>query len=318
MTLFRTICRRVCTPVQQFPPCLGSMAGIAIKTDGGTLCRKCYSNTATEKREEPYTIRTQENGIRKIFLNDPKRRNALSLAMLESLREDLLHDVDSHDLRVIIISSRGPVYSSGHNLKELTPKEGRNYHFQVFKTCSSVMSLIRELPVPVIAQVQGLATAAGCQLVASCDIAVASENSQFATPGVKVGLFCSTPGVALGRAVPQKVAMEMLFTGEPISAQAALKHGLLSKVVPEDKLEEETMAVAEKIVEASRSVVALGKSTYYHQIDKDIPSAYKQTSDVMVFNLSLQDGQEGIDAFINKRKPSWSHGFDNGKTNNKK
>ncbi|XP_070534940.1 enoyl-CoA hydratase domain-containing protein 3, mitochondrial-like [Ptychodera flava] len=301
--------RNISMPVRSLvsPRCI---PGSNSETSTG-VCKRWYASNTSELNQEPFTIRTENNGIRKIHLNDPKRRNALSLAMLESLKSDLQHDIDSSDLRVIIISSSGPVFSSGHNLKELTTTEGRDYHAKVFSTCSSVMTLIRELPVPVIAQVQGIATAAGCQLVASCDIAIATETSQFATPGVKVGLFCSTPAVAVGRSVPQKVAMEMLFTGEPISAQAALQHGLLSKVVPEEKLEDETMAVAEKICQASKSVVALGKAAYYRQISKDIPSAYRETGEVMVFNLSLQDGQEGISAFLQKRNPSWKHNFDN-------
>ncbi|KFW82851.1 hypothetical protein N305_06178, partial [Manacus vitellinus] len=173
--------------------------------------------------------------------------------------------------------------------------------------CMQVMTLIQKLPVPVIAKVNGLATAAGCQLVASCDIAVASEKSKFATPGVNIGLFCSTPAVALGRSLPRKVALEMLFTGEPLSAHEALMHGLVSRVVPEDKLEEETMKISHKICESSKSVLALGKATFYRQITQDLDTAYKMTTQVMVDNLTLRDGQEGIEAFIQKRKPVWTH-----------
>uniref|UniRef100_Q96DC8-2 Isoform 2 of Enoyl-CoA hydratase domain-containing protein 3, mitochondrial n=4 Tax=Homo sapiens TaxID=9606 RepID=Q96DC8-2 len=169
------------------------------------------------------------------------------------------------------------------------------------------MMHIRNHPVPVIAMVNGLAAAAGCQLVASCDIAVASDKSSFATPGVNVGLFCSTPGVALARAVPRKVALEMLFTGEPISAQEALLHGLLSKVVPEAELQEETMRIARKIASLSRPVVSLGKATFYKQLPQDLGTAYYLTSQAMVDNLALRDGQEGITAFLQKRKPVWSH-----------
>ncbi|XP_033108414.1 enoyl-CoA hydratase domain-containing protein 3, mitochondrial-like isoform X2 [Anneissia japonica] len=230
--------------------------------------------------------------------------------MLNSLKTDLLDDVENDQLRVIVLTSSGPVFCSGHDLKELTSKEGRDYHTQVFERCSEVMMLIQDLPVPVIAQVQGLATAAGCQLVASCDIAVAADNSRFATPGVNVGLFCSTPGVALGRAVPRKVAMEMLFTGEPITADVALRHGLVSRVVSEAQLEEQTMNIAKKICQASRSVTALGKACFNGQMARDRNAAYRQASQVMVENLGLRDGQEGIDAFINKRKPDWKHGFD--------
>ncbi|KAK1906249.1 Enoyl-CoA hydratase domain containing protein 3 mitochondrial [Dissostichus eleginoides] len=262
-----------------------------------------YSHT----EPEPLTLRQQHNGIRRIILNNPKKRNALSLSMLESLREDLLTDVDSDDLRVVIISARGPVFSSGHDLKELTSAQGREYHTRVFHTCSEVMTLIQDIPVPVIAMVNGVATAAGCQLVASCDVAVATEQSTFATPGVNVGLFCSTPAVAIGRAVPRKVAMEMLLTGSPLSAHNALLHGLISKVVPEDRLEEETLLIAQRICQASRPVVALGKATFQRQMSQGRDAAYATASRVMVDNLALKDGQEGVRAFIEKRKPVWSN-----------
>uniref|UniRef100_A0A3Q2XF08 Enoyl-CoA hydratase domain-containing protein 3, mitochondrial n=1 Tax=Hippocampus comes TaxID=109280 RepID=A0A3Q2XF08_HIPCM len=249
--------------------------------------------------------------MRRIILNNPRKRNALSLSMLESLREDILTDVDSPDLRVIIISAEGPVFSSGHDLKELTSAQGREYHTRVFHTCAQVMTLIQDVPVPVIAMVNGVATAAGCQLVASCDVALASDKSTFATPGVNVGLFCSTPAVAIGRAVPRKVAMEMLFTGTPISAHEALVHGLLSKVVPEERLEAETLAIAQRVCGASRPVVALGKAAFQRQMSQGRDAAYASASKVMVDNLALRDGQEGIRAFIEKRKPVWSHRVEN-------
>ncbi|TMS03006.1 Enoyl-CoA hydratase domain-containing protein 3, mitochondrial [Larimichthys crocea] len=265
-----------------------------------------YSHT----EPEPLTLRQQSGGIRRITLNNPRKRNALSLSMLESLRENILTDVDSDDLRVIIISAKGPVFSSGHDLKELTSTQGRDYHTKVFHTCAEVMTLIQDIPVPVIAMVNGVATAAGCQLVASCDVAVATQKSTFATPGVNVGLFCSTPAVAIGRAVPRKVAMEMLFTGTPISAHDALLHGLISKVVPEEQLEEETMAIAQRVCQASRPVVALGKATFQRQMAQGRDAAYATASKVMVDNLALRDGQEGIRAFIEKRKPVWSNKVD--------
>uniref|UniRef100_A0A452HY92 Enoyl-CoA hydratase domain-containing protein 3, mitochondrial n=1 Tax=Gopherus agassizii TaxID=38772 RepID=A0A452HY92_9SAUR len=256
---------------------------------------------------EKLTSTRQQDGIRHVILNNPKKRNALSLSMLKCLRNDILHDIESQALRVIIISAEGPAFSAGHDLKELSSEQDTKHHIEVFETCAEVMTLLQKLPVPVIAKVNGLATAAGCQLVASCDIAVASEKSRFATPGVNIGLFCSTPAVAVGRALSRKVALEMLFTGEPISAHDALLHGLLSRVVPEDKLEEETMKIAHKICETSRSVVALGKATFYKQMALDLDAAYRMTSQVMVDNLTLKDGQEGIEAFIQKRKPTWSH-----------
>ncbi|XP_026219252.1 enoyl-CoA hydratase domain-containing protein 3, mitochondrial [Anabas testudineus] len=265
-----------------------------------------YSQT----EPEPLTLRQQNNGIRRIILNNPKKRNALSLSMLESLRENILADADSDDLRVIIISAKGPVFSSGHDLKELTSAQGREHHTKVFHTCAEVMAIIQDLPVPVIAMVNGVATAAGCQLVATCDIAVVTEKSTFATPGVNVGLFCSTPAVAIGRAVPRKVAMEMLFTGTPISAHDALLHGLVSKVVPEERLEEETLAVARRVCQTSRPVVALGKATFQRQMSQGRDAAYATACKVMVDNLALRDGQEGIQAFVEKRKPVWSHTAD--------
>ncbi|XP_041361510.1 enoyl-CoA hydratase domain-containing protein 3, mitochondrial-like isoform X2 [Gigantopelta aegis] len=264
-----------------------------------------FVSSANATNTELLTKVTQQDGIRTICLDNPKKRNALSLAMLESLYCDLTRDVD--DLRVIILSHTGPVFSAGHDLKELTTKDGRAHHQEVFYRCTDVMMLIQDLPVPVIAQVNGLATAAGCQLVATCDIAVVSDKSQFATPGVNVGLFCSTPAVALGRAVPRKVAMEMLFTGHPISARDALLHGLVSKVVPEEELEQETMKMAYRICETSRSVVALGKATFYAQMNLERKQAYRLAGKVMIDNLALYDGQEGVKSFAEKRKPIWSH-----------
>uniref|UniRef100_A0A146ZSF7 Enoyl-CoA hydratase domain-containing protein 3, mitochondrial n=1 Tax=Fundulus heteroclitus TaxID=8078 RepID=A0A146ZSF7_FUNHE len=266
---------------------------------------RCYSQS--EPEPEPLTLKQHNHGIRRIILNNPKKRNALSLSMLEALRENILTGVDGEDLRVIIISAKGPVFSSGHDLKELTSARGREYHQKVFQTCSEVMTLIQDVPVPVIAMVDGVATAAGCQLVASCDIAVATEKSTFATPGVNVGLFCSTPAVAIGRAVPRKLAMEMLLTGTPISAHDALLHGLISKVVPEERLEEETLAIAQRVCQSSRPVVALGKATFQRQMAQGRDAAYATASKVMVDNLALRDGQEGIRAFLEKRKPVWSH-----------
>ncbi|XP_001515815.2 enoyl-CoA hydratase domain-containing protein 3, mitochondrial isoform X1 [Ornithorhynchus anatinus] len=288
----------------------GPVAGLGLRLLGppflgpprASACRRGASSGPIRP-----TSARQRDGIRNIILNNPKKRNALSLSMLNSLRNDILHEAESKDLRVIIISAEGPVFSSGHDLKEFTDEQGPDYHMEVFQTCSEIMKIIQNHPVPVIAKVNGLATAAGCQLVASCDIAVASEKSRFATPGVNVGLFCSTPAVALGRAVPRKVALEMLFTGEPISAQDALLHGLLSKVVPEEELEEETMRIARKICASSRSVVALGKAIFYRQMSEDLGTAYRLTSQAMVDNLGMQDGKEGIQAFIQKRKPVWCH-----------
>ncbi|XP_057711633.1 enoyl-CoA hydratase domain-containing protein 3, mitochondrial [Corythoichthys intestinalis] len=284
---------------------LRSMRSINLACGSQLLSGRRFFSDRSEP--EPLTVCRQDNGIRRIILNNPKKRNTLSLRMLESLQKDILADVDNQDLRVIIISAEGPVFSSGHDLKELTSAQGRDYHTRVFRTCTKVMTLIQDIPVPVIAMVNGVATAAGCQLVASCDVAVASDKSTFATPGVNVGLFCSTPAVALGRAVPRKVAMEMLFTGTPISAHDALLHGLLSKVVPEERLEAETLAIARRVCRASRPVVALGKAAFQKQMSQGRDAAYATASEVMVDNLALRDGQEGIRAFVEKREPVWSH-----------
>ncbi|KAL5015145.1 hypothetical protein ScPMuIL_009415 [Solemya velum] len=290
-----------------FRAILSTTRVLLVNTNKG-CCRNFRTYQANLGDQNALTLLTEAGGIRTICLNDRKKRNALSLAMLERLQRDLT--LPSDELRVIILKATGPVFSAGHDLKELTSKEGREYHIKVFNACTEVMLLIQKLPVPVIAQVTGLATAAGCQLVATCDIAVASQTSTFATPGVNVGLFCSTPGVAIGRSVPRKIAMEMLFTGEPISAHDALLHGLISKVVPEDKVEEETMRIASKICQTSKSVVALGKHTFYAQMKLEWREAYRFAGEVMVSNLELADGQEGISAFIEKRKPVWTHEAD--------
>lgn len=226
--------------------------------------------------------------------------------MLNCLHDELTACQDSDDLRVVIISASGHVFCSGHDLKELMSVSNEQ-HVEIFRTCSKVMMMIQDLNVPVIAQVAGLATAAGCQLVASCDLAVASDQAKFAVPGVSIGLFCSTPGVALGRAIPKKIAMDMLFTGNPISASVALKYGLVSKIVSPDILEEETTNLAKRICESSRSVISLGKAAFYQQMQLDRNAAYDYTEKIMVSNLSKEDGQEGICAFLQKRRPQWTH-----------
>ncbi|CAL4205431.1 unnamed protein product [Meganyctiphanes norvegica] len=250
----------------------------------------------------------EEQGIRTITLNNLKTRNALSLEMLTELEEALTRP--SVDLRCIILCAAGKVFSAGHNLKELTSADGRSHHQIVFDNCSSMMLKIQQLPVPVIAKVNGIAAAAGCQLVASCDIVVATENSSFSTPGGSVGIFCSTPGIPLVRCVPRKVAAHMLLTGLPISAPEALQAGLISKMVSEADLDAEVGRVALAISSKSKSVMALGKKFMYEQMDMNIQEAYQAGSCVMVNNINMNDGQEGIDSFIKKRKPVWSHSED--------
>ena len=208
-------------------------------------------------------------------------------------------------MSVVVIAARGPVFSSGHDLRELSQAD-REDQTLLFALCTDLMESIRLLAKPVIASVQGLATAAGCQLVATCDLAVASENAAFATPGVDIGLFCTTPGVAVGRAVPAKFAMEMLLTGKPVSAREALSSGLVNRVVPADDLAEETLSLARKVSSAPLSAVSIGKAAFYHQMSLDRPEAYKVAEKAMIDNLQHPDAREGINAFLEKRPPRWS------------
>lgn len=253
----------------------------------------------------PLVAQDLRDGIATLTLNDPARRNVLSSVMMEELVQRLADIEKSSDVRVVIIASSGPVFSSGHDLRELAEgdREGQTL---VFALCTRLMESIRLLPKPVIASVQGLATAAGCQLVATCDLAIASEDAAFATPGVDIGLFCTTPAVAVGRAVPNKVAMEMLLTGEPVSASDALKSGLINRVVPADELLDATLSLARKVATAPTSTISMGKPAFYHQMSLDRPEAYQVAQKVMVDNLQHPDAMEGIHAFLEKRPPDWS------------
>lgn len=243
-------------------------------------------------------------GIAFLTLNDPRRRNPLSSATLVEMRRLIAVADESDDVRLVVIAARGPVFSSGHDLRELVDSDLEDQTL-VFSLCTELMESIRLLPKPVIASVQGLATAAGCQLVATCDLVVASEDAAFATPGVDIGLFCTTPAVAVGRAVSAKVAMEMLLTGEPISAHEALNSGLVNRVVPAEDLQEATLSLARKVASAPNSAVSMGKPTFYHQMSLDRPEAYEVAQKVMVENLQHADAREGISAFLEKRPPRW-------------
>ncbi len=248
----------------------------------------------------------QDGGVAILTLNNPGRHNALSTDVMETLK-DYLHQFEEEPaVRVVVLRSQGPVFSSGHDLNEMADQDHDSYA-AVFALCTEVMEAIRLLPKPVIAQVHGLATAAGCQLVATCDLAVAAESARFATPGVQIGLFCTTPGVALARAVNTKKAMEMLLTGTPISAAEALNAGLVNRVVPEEELDENVMELARQISSASSQTLAIGKPAFYQQIEMDRPAAYDLAQAVMVDNLQKEDAQEGISAFLQKRKPNWRY-----------
>jgi enoyl-CoA hydratase/carnithine racemase len=244
------------------------------------------------------------DGIATLTLNNPAKRNALSRALLECLREHLAKIARDRDVRAVVLNAQGPVFSSGHDLRELVDGDRQDFE-HLFALCTDVMEAIRKLPQPVIAQVHGLATAAGCQLVATCDLVVASEEATFATPGVKIGLFCTTPGVALARAVGPKKAMEMLLTGNPISAREAESAGLVNRVVPAEQLAYETMKLARQIAAAGRATVALGKKAFYEQLPLDRPAAYQLAQEVMVNNALAPDAREGIGAFLEKRPPTW-------------
>ena len=253
---------------------------------------------------ESLTLYEVRGGVAVLTLNNPRRRNELSLTMMDEMLGHLEDARSDNGVRVVVIRAEGPVFSSGHDLHELSAGDVEEQTI-LFGQCTKLMETVRLLPKPVIAQTQGLATAAGCQLVATCDLVVASEDAAFATPGVDIGLFCTTPAVALGRAVPLKRAMEMLLTGQPISAAEALKSGLVNRVVPADRLNEETMALAEKVAAAPTSTVAIGKSAFYRQMAMDRPQAYELAQRVMVENLQTTDAKEGIEAFLEKREPRW-------------
>ena len=246
-----------------------------------------------------------ESGVTRLTLNRPERRNALSETMLTELGAALDRIAQEQATRVVILAAAGPVFCSGHDLGEMVGRSEADYA-SLFSRCSSVMQKIRKLPQPVIARVQGLATAAGCQLVAACDLAVAATESRFATPGVKIGLFCSTPMVPLVRAVPSKVAMEMLLTGVPISAERALAVGLVNRVVPVAELDSAIKELTDAIVASSPMTIRLGKRAFYDQIKLDEATAYEHATCVMTENALKHDAQEGITAFLQKRPAQWT------------
>ena len=252
-----------------------------------------------------YLTSGREGSLAVITLNRPERRNALSLDLMLELIECLDEAASNRDVRVVILAAAGKVFSSGHDLNELVGGTLDGYR-RIFDVCTQLMAKIQSIPQPVIAQVQGIATAAGCQLVATCDLAVASSEATFATPGVKNGLFCSTPMVALTRAVGRKRAMEMLLTGKPVDAASAAEWGLVNRVVPPAGLESETRKLACQIAEASAFTISVGKQAYYAQIELDQPRAYAYAKEVMSMNALAADAQEGIGAFLGKRAACWS------------
>jgi enoyl-CoA hydratase/carnithine racemase len=246
----------------------------------------------------------REAGVATITMNRPERRNALSVDMMQELIDafkTLSHD---QEVRVVVLAANGPAFSAGHDLRELVGGSITT-HRHVFDVCTELMTTIQAIPQPVIAQVEKIATAAGCQLVATCDLAIAATEARFATPGVRIGLFCTTPMVALSRAIGRKRALQMLLTGEVIAASTAAEWGLVNQVVPAAELANVTRTLALSIAEASSLTIALGKQAFYSQIDLDQPKAYAYAKEVMSMNALALDAQEGMCAFLEKREPTW-------------
>ena len=248
---------------------------------------------------------TQEGPVTVVTLNRPQRRNALSLGLMLELIACLEEIGRSRDTRAVILAAAGKVFCSGHDLAEMTGR-GIDEYRRIFDVCCDLMLKLQAIPQPVIAEVQGIATAAGCQLVAACDLAVAAEEATFATPGVKIGLFCTTPMVALTRAIGRKRALQMLLSGEMVPARTAADWGLINQVTPAAELPAATRQLAAKVAEASSLVVGIGKQAFYTQIDLDQQKAYAYAKEVMSMNALAADAQEGIQAFLGKRAPCWS------------
>jgi enoyl-CoA hydratase/carnithine racemase len=255
---------------------------------------------------EPLLLREDRDQVAWLTMNRPMARNALSVGLMDALEGALEAVANDAAVHVVVIAGAGPAFCAGHDLKEMRANPERASHQALFAQCSRLMQAIVRLPKPVIARIHGIATAAGCQLVASCDLAVAADTARFATPGVNIGLFCSTPMVALSRAVGRKAAMEMLLTGDMIDAARAREIGLINRVVPGAELDGATAALAGQIAAKSPLTVAIGKEAFYRQAEMDLASAYDFASEVMTRNMMARDAAEGIDAFIGKRAPVWT------------
>lgn len=255
---------------------------------------------------EPLLLSTlDEDGIARLTLNRPAARNALSRAAMSALQDALAALAEDPRCKVVVLAANGPVFCAGHDLREIRAENRREIHAALFAQCSELMQQIVRHPRPVIAEVQGTATAAGCQLVASCDLAIAADSAHFATPGVNIGLFCSTPMVALSRNVGPKAAMHMLLTGEAVDADEAIRIGLINRAVPAAALSDTVMALARTIAGKSPLVLKIGKEAFYRQRELDLADAYEYCAEVMTDNLAARDAAEGIDAFLQKRQPSW-------------
>jgi enoyl-CoA hydratase/carnithine racemase len=255
---------------------------------------------------EPVLLRRDEGHVAVLTLNRPRAMNALSGELIDALQAEFDRLSIDRNIRVVVIEATGRAFSTGHDLREVASSQAYSFHHDLLMRCSAMMLSINRLPQPVIAKVQALATAAGCQLVAACDLAVAADTASFATSGINNGLFCGTPSVTVGRNVGTKRALDMLFTGQAIDAEAALRDGLVSRVVPSEKLDEETMALARQIADQPPQQIATGKAMFYHHMELDLPQAYNYATKFMAGALQSEDAKAGIDAFVNKRpKPDW-------------
>ncbi len=262
--------------------------------------------TIQTQTEAPPLLRRDEAGVAWLTLNRPAARNALSVALMAALDDALVAIAADSSVRVVVIGAAGPAFCAGHDLREIRADPTRDAMERLFAQCSALMTRIVRLPKPVIARVHGIATAAGCQLVASCDLALAASDARFATPGVNIGLFCSTPMVALSRNVGRKAAMEMLLTGEMIDAARAREIGLVNRVVPPDDLDGATASLAARIAGKSALTLAIGKEAFYRQAEMDLDAAYTYAAEAMTRNMMARDAAEGIDAFLGKRAPTWT------------
>ncbi|VEN72655.1 Enoyl-CoA hydratase [Candidatus Desulfarcum epimagneticum] len=262
--------------------------------------------TQNENPADSPVLRKDENGVCHLTLNRPKAYNALSMGCMEALIAQFEALSKDPDIRVVIISGSGKGFCAGHDLKEMMGEGTEAFFEKTFATCSKMMTLIHTLPQPVIAKIHGIATAGGCQLVAVCDLAVAEEGARFATPGVNIGLFCSTPMVPLSRTVARKHALELLLMGDMISAQRACEMGLINRVTPQDELDAAVLEMAEKLASKSPLTLKIGKGAFYRQIDMTLHDAYDMCVKTIVGNMMTHDAQEGISAFMEKRKPTWT------------
>jgi enoyl-CoA hydratase/carnithine racemase len=250
-------------------------------------------------------VRERSGGIETLTLNRPAQRNALDAALLDALSSALAALHQDTELRAVVLAGNGPAFCAGHDLREMRAHPDREWHARLFARCAEIMLQIVRLPVPVIARVHGIATAAGCQLVATCDLAIAAQSARFATPGVDIGLFCTTPMVALTRSIQPKHALALLFTGQPIDAHEAARIGLVNRAVPDAALDVEVSALAHALEQKSRAVLMRGKRAFYDQRDLDLEGAYAAACEAMTIDALAPEAKEGIGAFLEKRKPSW-------------